>query len=210
MRTIRSMISLCSVVCGLSCARAGDDDAGRIVAMEQRALDRWGRGDPDGYFEIMSPDITYFDPTTAKRIDGVAALETLIGPLRGKIHIERAEILNPVVQRDGGLAVLTFNLVSHGAQMELDRGLSAYRGPVEDRPLTLVVHKTRAEGTTRRVALHHHLETVCERRVHEARRTCRAEPSSTPVVAASMPAAVFALATAALLKRTKSWTSHCT
>ena len=95
-----------------------DDNAETIVRMEQRALDRWGRGDPDGYFEIMSPDITYFDPTTETRVDGLNAVQALIAPFRGRLRIERAEILNPVVQRDGELAVLTFNLVSHGAQID--------------------------------------------------------------------------------------------
>jgi ketosteroid isomerase-like protein len=87
-----------------------------IIAMEQRALERWGKGDPSGYFEIMAPGMTYFDPTLAKRVDGLGALHALIDPFKGKIHIERAEMIDPKVQPQGDIAVLTFNLISQGAQ----------------------------------------------------------------------------------------------
>jgi ketosteroid isomerase-like protein len=92
------------------------DAAQAIIAMEQNALARWGKGDPGGYFEIMAASTTYFDPTLAKRIDGVGALHALIDPFQGKIHVERAEMIDPKVQRQGDVAVLTFNLVSHGVR----------------------------------------------------------------------------------------------
>jgi ketosteroid isomerase-like protein len=95
---------------------ASGDAARTIIAMEERALERWGKGDPSGYFEIMAPDTTYFDPTLAQRLDGVDALHALIDPFKGKIHIERAEMIDPNVQQQGDIAVLTFNLISHGAQ----------------------------------------------------------------------------------------------
>jgi ketosteroid isomerase-like protein len=88
-----------------------------IIAMEQRALERWGKGDPGGYFEIMAPDATYFDPTLAKRIAGLDALHALIDPFAGKLRIDRAEMIDPRVQHHGDVAVLTFNLISHGAQL---------------------------------------------------------------------------------------------
>lgn len=88
-----------------------------IMAMERAALDRWGKGDPDGYFEIMARDETYFDPTGAKRVDGEEALRPLIAPFRGKIRIDRYEMIDPRVQGDDHVAVLTFNLISRGAQV---------------------------------------------------------------------------------------------
>jgi ketosteroid isomerase-like protein len=87
-------------------------DPKQIVAMEKAALDRWGRGDPQGYFEIMAPEITYFDPSTEKRIDGLPALRKMIEPYTGKIKIERYEMVNPQVQRHGDIALLTFNLLN--------------------------------------------------------------------------------------------------
>src|SRR5690242_21881064 len=89
-----------------------------IIALERGALDRWGKGDPQGFFEIMAPDQTYFDPTTAKRIDGQEAVKQFIAPFTGRIRIEKAEIIDPKVQRSGDLAVLTFNLVDSGAQLD--------------------------------------------------------------------------------------------
>jgi len=87
-------------------------DPKQIVAMEKAALDRWGRGDPQGYIEIMAPEITYFDPSTEKRIDGLPALRKMIEPYTGKIKIERYEMMNPQVQRHGDIALLTFNLLN--------------------------------------------------------------------------------------------------
>lgn len=96
--------------------RSSGDAAPVIIAMEQNALARWGKGDPGGYFEIMASGTTYFDPTLAKRVDGIDALHALIDPFKGKIHVDRAEMIDPEVQQQGDVAVLTFNLVSHGAQ----------------------------------------------------------------------------------------------
>ena len=76
-----------------------------------------GQRDPQGFFDIMAQDQTYFDPLTATRIDGQDALKKYIAPFAGKIKIEKAEMIAPKVQRSGDLAVLTFNLVDYGAQM---------------------------------------------------------------------------------------------
>jgi len=108
---------LLSHLIGAGCqTNASGDVAQTIIAMEQGALARWGKGDPSGYFEITATDTTYFDPTLARRVDGLDALHALIDPLKGKIHVERAEMIDPKVQQRGDVAVLTFNLVSHGAQ----------------------------------------------------------------------------------------------
>jgi ketosteroid isomerase-like protein len=95
---------------------ASGDVAQAIIALEQGALARWGKGDPGGYFEIMASSTTYFDPTLARRVDGIDALHALIAPFEGKIHVERAEMIDPKVQQQGDIAVLTFNLISHGAR----------------------------------------------------------------------------------------------
>ena len=82
-----------------------------LVALERSALDRWGRGDPQGYVSIMDSSVTYFDPFTPARVDDLAAMKAWLTPFTGKIHIDRYEIQSPRVQRVGDLAVLTFNLV---------------------------------------------------------------------------------------------------
>ncbi len=86
-----------------------------LVALEHAALVRWCSGDPSGYLKISAPDVVYFDPFIERRIDGLQALSAYYETIRGIIGAERFEILNPVVQCSGDMAVLTFNFVSYGA-----------------------------------------------------------------------------------------------
>jgi ketosteroid isomerase-like protein len=116
MRTL-AILSIASW-CGISCGRpAADFQPEAIIALERGALDRWGKGDPQGYLDIMAPDLTYFEPMAAKRIDGQDALRKYFAPFWGKIKIDKAEMIDPQVQCSGDLAVLTFNLVDYGAQL---------------------------------------------------------------------------------------------
>ncbi len=90
-----------------------EDIACLLIGMEHAALERWGRGDPGGFLEICAPDVVYFDPYQKCRVDGIEALTQLYKSLWGQVHIERFELLNPVVQACGDAAVLTFNYVSY-------------------------------------------------------------------------------------------------
>jgi ketosteroid isomerase-like protein len=85
-----------------------------LLAMERSALERWGRGDPDGFLEISSEEVSYFDPFTSQRLDGLGALRALYEQLRGKVQIDRFEIIAPRVQVSGDTAVLTFRFDSEG------------------------------------------------------------------------------------------------
>jgi len=115
---MRTLAILSAVLLSASaCSRGPDFDPGAIVSLERGALDRWGKGDPQGFLDIMAPDQTYFDPVTAKRIDGQDALKKHLAPFSGKIRIERIEMIDPKVQRSGDLAVLTFNLNDYGARL---------------------------------------------------------------------------------------------
>ena len=58
--------------------------------------------------------VVYFDPFLERRINGFGALTEYYEGLRGKIGADRFELLNPLVQRVGPAAVLTFNFVSWG------------------------------------------------------------------------------------------------
>jgi ketosteroid isomerase-like protein len=92
------------------------DVTGRILAMERAALDRWGKGDPSGYLEINDAEVSYFDPFQDERLDGLPALEKLYESIRGKVKIERDEIIDPRIQPLGDAAILTFRFVSHGSE----------------------------------------------------------------------------------------------
>ena len=85
-----------------------------IIALERGALDRWGRGDPQGYLDLYARDVTYFDPMREKRIDGIDAMRQALEPIKGLVKIDRYEMIDPQVYRAGDAAILTYNLVSHG------------------------------------------------------------------------------------------------
>ncbi len=42
-----------------------------ILSLELAINERWNKGDVDGALEMYSEDVTYFDPLTATRLDGV-------------------------------------------------------------------------------------------------------------------------------------------
>ncbi len=117
-RTLLLAAALTAAVVSTGCAHAPDDySPDQIIALERGALDRWGKGDPQGYYDIMAGDVSYFDPISEKRLDGLAALKAHVAPFAGKISIERSDLINPQVRRDGNIAILTFNLVDTGAQI---------------------------------------------------------------------------------------------
>lgn len=88
--------------------------ADSIVAVETQALRRWGGGDPDGFLEICHHEVTYFDPFLGSRIDGLPALRSYYEQLRGQVHIDRFEMINPKVVLGSDMAVLSFNFASQG------------------------------------------------------------------------------------------------
>src|SRR5438046_9736930 len=97
-----------------SCERAAAPfDAEGIIALEKAALDRWGKGDPQGYLETYAPEITYFDPSREKRGDGIQAMKDYYAPIAGKIKVDRYELIDPKVQHLGDVAVLSYQLLSH-------------------------------------------------------------------------------------------------
>lgn len=119
MRSILFLAVLSALLAAaVSCTRADEFSPEEIIALERGALDRWGKGDPQGFLDLMSEDETYFDPLIEKRIDGREALRKFMAPFIGKISIDRVEMIDPKVQRQGEVAVLTFNLADYGAQFD--------------------------------------------------------------------------------------------
>ncbi len=93
----------------------------QIIQLEMQALQRWCNGDPSGFLEISAPDVVYFDPFLERRINGIGALTEYYENLRGKIRADHFELLNPLVQRVGSAAVLTFNFLSRGRDGDENR-----------------------------------------------------------------------------------------
>ena len=90
--------------------QAPNDDP--ILQLERKALDRWVEGnwiDSEHYAE----DVTYFDPLTRARIDGLQALSVYDESSQGQGEISRYELANPQVIKTGDLALLTYNLTTY-------------------------------------------------------------------------------------------------
>jgi ketosteroid isomerase-like protein len=99
-------------------AAAVDDSLLReLVALERSALDRWITLDPQGYLDLYAQEVTYFDPTTERRVDGLKGLQERLTPMRNvKLPFKnlRYEMVDPRVQRHGDVALLTFNVINYG------------------------------------------------------------------------------------------------
>jgi len=87
-----------------------------IIDLEKKALERWNNGDPGGYLDASASDVVYFDPFTEQRLDGIDALRKHYEPIWGQVKVTSYELKNPKVHATDGMAVLTFNLLSHSAQ----------------------------------------------------------------------------------------------
>ena len=101
---MRPLAIVALAIVSVSCQSAAQDSAAQnsapaappdVVAMERAALDRWGKGDPQGYLEIMANEVTYFDPTQEKRMDGLEAMRKMLAPITGKVKVSRFDMIGP-------------------------------------------------------------------------------------------------------------------
>ncbi|MDD4058549.1 MAG: nuclear transport factor 2 family protein [Bacteroidales bacterium] len=88
----------------------------KIIALETEALEAWHNGNPTLYLELYTEDFTYFDSAHDRRIDGWDKIKELYESMRGKVKMDRFEIINPIVQTKGNMAVLTYNLHSYAGE----------------------------------------------------------------------------------------------
>ncbi len=98
--------------------KSNSDAAKEILALEKAAMERWCKGDVEEYLRISSSDVTYFDPYTAKRLNGLPELSSRYRSFAGQFHFDRYEFVDPKVQLSGNVAVLTYNLVTYVGSKE--------------------------------------------------------------------------------------------
>ena len=87
-----------------------------LVALERSALDRWITLDPEGYLDLLAPEVTYFDPFTEKRVDGREAMQVRLAPMKEMtlpFTDPRYDMIDPKIQSHEDVAILTFNLVNY-------------------------------------------------------------------------------------------------
>lgn len=89
--------------------RTIEDIKVEIISLEKQALEMWNNGNPDGFLELSSDDVTYFDPTFKGKFVGKKALTDYYEGFRGKNKIDSFEMINPVVQVMSNSAVLAYD-----------------------------------------------------------------------------------------------------
>jgi ketosteroid isomerase-like protein len=89
-----------------------------IIAKEKMILDEWGKGHTMIFPQNSAAEITYFDPSLEKRIDGIQEFTELLKAIENKFTIEKYEMLDPKVQVHGEVAVLSYNLVDYSKNPE--------------------------------------------------------------------------------------------
>ena len=80
-----------------------------IIALEKEALELWNEGNPDGFLELSSDDIVYFDHAFEKKFESKKALEEYYNGFRGKNKVDSYEMIGPVVRLMPESAVLTYD-----------------------------------------------------------------------------------------------------
>jgi ketosteroid isomerase-like protein len=91
-----------------------------IIAKEKMLLDEWGKGHTMIFSQNSADEITYFDPSLEKRINGIKEFTELLKPIENKFTIEKYEMLDPKVQVHGEVAVLSYNLVDYSKNPQGD------------------------------------------------------------------------------------------
>lgn len=88
-----------------------------IIALEKQALEQWNNGNPDGFIELSSEDVVYFDPVLKKQLVGKKALKDYYNPIRGKNKTDSHQMVNSVVQLLSDVAVLSFHYEAYKDSM---------------------------------------------------------------------------------------------
>jgi len=85
-----------------------------VFHLEQAAMARWCKGDPDGFLALCAEEVSYLDPFSPQRLDGLPALRSYYEGLRGKISATSYEFQNVRVQEWGDCALLSYHFHSQG------------------------------------------------------------------------------------------------
>lgn len=68
-----------------------------IIALEKQALELWNKGNPDGFLELYSDDVVYFDPAFEEKFEGKKVVEEYYNSFRGKNKVDSYEMIKPIV-----------------------------------------------------------------------------------------------------------------
>jgi len=123
MKKLKSILGIFILILVLltGCSKDNNQIELKIIEKEKAFLDEWGKGHTMIFPDNSTDEITYFDPSLEKRINGKKEFIELLKPIENKFTIERYEMIDPKVQVHGDVALLSYNLVDyskdqHGAE----------------------------------------------------------------------------------------------
>ena len=94
------------------------DDSETVIAMERKAMEAWGIGNPDEFLSISDPEITFLhSAVTERRIEGLPALKEFYGTYRGRPLFDSYDLRDPKVQVYRETAILTYRLVTRNGSL---------------------------------------------------------------------------------------------
>lgn len=82
------------------------------ITLELKALERWCNGDPNGFIEICSESVVYYDPFIKDRLIGIEELKQHYKEIEGKIFAKSFHMLSQVLQDFGSVIILSYRLKS--------------------------------------------------------------------------------------------------
>jgi hypothetical protein len=86
MRTILSITAAFALIAAVLYARAADESVeNHIIALERGALERWGKGDTQGFLDLMSNDETYSIPASESGLTAWKPFASTSRRSRGKL-----------------------------------------------------------------------------------------------------------------------------
>ena len=69
-----------------------------LVALERSALDKWIRRDPQGYLDLYAPEVSYFDPLSKTRLDGIDAVRAMVQAPSPKPQALKPRMIRPLLE----------------------------------------------------------------------------------------------------------------
>ena len=76
-------------------------------------FERWYRGDPFGWLELMDDDMSYFSPFENELLDGKEAVVANVAPIEGQIHAPKFEVQTPALKLGEDIGILTYRLFEY-------------------------------------------------------------------------------------------------
>lgn len=112
-RILAILIALGALLGGALTAAEPTPTEQTILALEKKAMDGLGKGNPDAAIALIDSNSTFLHADIRERLVGLPAIRALYESYRGQPLFDSYDMEQPKVQVEGDTAVLTYILVRH-------------------------------------------------------------------------------------------------